>query len=299
MVKRRSPKVKDPVMEIKDLQLSKDSWAGMYNMHDVGMILTGILLLAGFLGNWVTYFDRGIRVELDGFHFARDAGVGPIYPMVWFVPLIGALLILRPVLAAYQRRSTYISVWPHPAISLVLCLVTMLVPMLVANTLNASIQKAPADGGLGIQFWNNAGVGFFLVVGASLGGIFVAVSSFIEGFLAKGPTQKALRDRAMKYGAAAGGWDSGGGMGGSMVPAPPPDQAMPAQQGGWDQSQQAGGYGGAPAQQGGWDQSGGGAGWGQPPPGSPFGPRPADPKAAAKWDKAVQAWQEKQGKGGF
>jgi hypothetical protein len=283
-------------MEIKDLQLSKDGWAGMYNMHDVGMILCGLLLIIGFLGNWVTYFDRGVRVELDGFHFARDAGTGPLYPMVWFVPLIGGLLIMRPVLAAYQRRATYIPVWPMPAISLVLCLVAMMMPLLVANSHNALIQPDPPKG-LGISFWNNAGVGFYLVVGTAFGGVFVSLGSFIEGMLAKGPTQKALRDRAMKFGAAMGGWDQGAMMA-------QPQAVAGGGGGGWDQSQMAPGAGGGQAPSGGgWDQSqqmgGGGGGWGQPPPGSPFGPRPADPKAAAKWDKAVAAWQEKQAKGGF
>jgi len=259
----------DPIEDIKDMELNKDAWIGMYSLHDAIMIFCGFLLIIGFVTNWMSFVRIDQVINYAGWDFARDAGN---YPEVWLVFMLGLFFIIRPVLSAYLRKSTYINVWPSPIITIIASIVGLIIPLEIyfryATTLKSDI---------GIEFMNNAGIGWYLALSASIVLLIAGILVFVESFLNKKLRDKALMDRQARFGVAY---------------QPSEFQAYQAP------PQQTGGAPDMQAQQPTYQQ--------QPAPGpmpaggqTPFGPAPMDPKARKKYEKALKKWQEQQQQRGF
>jgi hypothetical protein len=263
----------DPIEDIKDMELNKDAWIGMYSLHDAIMMFCGFLLIIGFVTNWMSYVRVDQMISYAGWDFARDAGN---YPEVWLIFMLGIFFIIRPILSAYLRKSTYISVWPSPIITIIASIVGLMIPVEIF------LRYAPTlKDDIGIAFMNNAGIGWYLSISASIILLIAGLLVFVESFLNKKYRDRAIAERQARFGVGyvpsefqtyqAPPQASGGAP--EMMQAPPPPQEMPQQQ---------------PAP-------------GPMPAGgqSPFGPAPMDPKARKKYEKALKKWQEQQARRGF
>jgi hypothetical protein len=272
----------DPIEDIKDMELNKDAWLGMYSLHDAIMIFCGILLIIGFVTNWVSYVNIDRVISYAGWDFARDAGS---FPEVWLVFMLGIFFIVRPVLSAYLRKSTYISIWPEPIITIIGSIIGLIVPLEIfyryAPTLKTDI---------GIAFMNNAGIGWYLSISASLILLIAGILVFIESYLNRRYRDRALAERQARFGVGYVPSEFQGYQAPGYGPQPAPvTQAMPQP----PPAPQPAPVQGAPV------PPPAGQPYGAPAGASPFGPPPADPKARKKYEKALRKWQEMQARGGF
>jgi len=262
----------DPIEDIKDMELNKDAWIGMYSLHDAIMMFAGFLLIIGFVTNWMSYVRIDQVINYAGWDFARDAGN---FPEVWLVFMLGLFFIIRPILSAYLRKSTYINIWPSPIITIIASIVGLIIPLEIYFRYATTLKED-----IGIAFMNNAGIGWYLSITASIMLLIAGILVFIESFLNKKYRDRAIAERQARFGVgyvqseyqtyqaqppAYGGAQD-------MTQAPPPQEMQMQQQ---PMPPQAGG--------------------GQ----SPFGPAPMDPKARKKYEKALRKWQEQQARRGF
>jgi hypothetical protein len=318
-------KTYDPIEDIKDMELNKDAWLGMYSLHDAIMVFCGVMLIIGFVTNWVSYVNIDRVISYAGWNFARDAGS---FPEVWLVFMLGIFFIVRPVLSAYLRKSTYLSIWPEPIITIIGSIIGLIVPLEIfyryAPTLKTDI---------GIAFLNNAGIGWYLSISASLILLIAGILVFIESYLNRRYRDRALAERQARFGVGYVPSEvqyRAPPVGYSVPGQPPSLQPVPGQQGAVTSppgtppayappqgvamippDQLPYGYGApqpSPPQQMPMQgtaipspgQMAGQVSYGVPPPGSsPFGPPPADPKARKKYEKALRKWQEMQARGRF